>query len=692
MYQDIINHVRNGEPVDGSVAGRPTRQLEQNFRYLLDLFNSAQFGEIVVLRNQAISPELSVGKPVYWNATRQRFEAAALNVTLNAAEQFVTSEESRVVGIVKTKHTSTSADILRSGLIEIPLTDVVAGTPTTGVYYLQNSDRLTQYAGSVPVPVFEVLGQGSSSGQWKVLVSLLHIPSLVSHQHTRWDLPNVPAGLVVPPNRGERYEILSPDSNLPGWLPADHVIFEEKAPAGAVFGYNLSATELANIWPPAPTASAILEWSRPTVPGQLVATELREIAITLPNLAGHATQNIDIEVSNVEVGDALLVTNVSPDFPDIEINFKILGTNSVRAVVSNNDSDPLGSEENVAVSAVHLVPRAGDLLEYSTVPEELIRVDQNGIWWMSDCYGQSPWPHNFDNVSSLSVSESESTSSTPADCPVGLSAYLRLWFTRPLFFDAGAAVLRLSPRDGSGLTVFCAGTDIVKSVGDLEIDFDISELSQLQTDQGALALKSVDDGILRFGPVISSIKSLSPEIVLSGGTEVGGRRYGAVNISAQLDFENADIPTNTIRLNGVLDEYYQGLLLLSFPSSNNSSVTLQVLVSDRLILPEGTTARLQLRLIAPSAGTVPADLFDLEYSRVPKPDGVDTLSLVFSPLTLDSSAVIPGSNRYFEILSESFEVSGGDSLHFQLARNAPDSYGANMLLLSSRVRLAYPEE
>ena len=49
----------------------------------------------------------------------------------------------------------------------------------------------------------------------------------------------------------------TPDPTLPGWLPADHAIFNGRAPTGAVFGYNLAThPQLARIFPPIPPIGA----------------------------------------------------------------------------------------------------------------------------------------------------------------------------------------------------------------------------------------------------------------------------------------------------------------------------------------------------------------------------------------------------------------------------------------------------
>jgi hypothetical protein len=71
---------------------------------------------------------------------------------------------------------------------------------------------------------------------------------------------SAPAG--VPVLSGGFWDIEDADSAELGWLPADDPVFDSLAPAGAVFGYNLAADDLNQVWPPLPLSSAYLEWDR----------------------------------------------------------------------------------------------------------------------------------------------------------------------------------------------------------------------------------------------------------------------------------------------------------------------------------------------------------------------------------------------------------------------------------------------
>ena len=140
---------------------------------------------------------------------------------------------------------------------------VVAGT----VYYLSGQTAGTLAISEPPVGI-PVLHTDASGG---VFVNIRLSDLFAEHQHYKFDLLCEPCGTPVVDTG--TVTIDDADSSLVGWLPADDAIFEGRAPAGAVFGYNISASSLANAWPPLPLAGATVEWFNGT-------------ALSIPELEG----------------------------------------------------------------------------------------------------------------------------------------------------------------------------------------------------------------------------------------------------------------------------------------------------------------------------------------------------------------------------------------------------------------------
>jgi hypothetical protein len=296
-----------------------------------------------------------------------------------------------------------------------------------------------------------------------------------------------------------------------------------------------------------------------------------------------------------------------------------------------------------------------------------------------------PWPTNLDTGDPVSVSSSVGA------CPV-LDAIddvlLTLWYTNINFLTSAAAVLSLTGRDGSGLTFYCRNTNDVASVGHLEADLDLNLLVESTTEEGYIVFKTYDSTTRKFkrGPVASSVRSLSPEVVVTG-TVVGenGEAYGDVLIEADLDLGGANYAVETVRLDGVEEEYYQDVIGLGFPTGRASEFRGRIVLPTRLALPSGTTLKLRFLVLGRSAGVTDADTFSLTYRRLSRPTAVQT-NLVALPtadtdLTMACGITFANADEYAELESGEFEVATGDTILFSISRAASDGYADRLILL-----------
>ena len=221
---------------------------------------------------------------------------------------------------------------------------------------------------------------------------------LTGHTHFKFELQCIPAGDHVSPSGG-RHVITNADTEIEGWLPADHAIFEGNAPAGAVFGYNLSANgSLNNVWPPIPVNNADVQWDK----------------------------GLDVDQ----------------------------GYHSI----------PLGEQG-------------------------LVVLNRDGIWWMSDCYGDVPWPKD------LNTSFSDSLSDSLNECPRDLSMRMLLWFVRSNFMTDGTVVTSLATND-ERISITCQ-SDPTKAAdaGALLIALNLSLTAEGDTTEGYLAFKEFNDAL-----------------------------------------------------------------------------------------------------------------------------------------------------------------------------------------------------
>lgn len=324
---------------------------------------------------------------------------------------------------------------------------------------------------------------------------------------------------------------------------------------------------------------------------------------------------------------------------------------------------------------------------YGRVPDSVVVINEDGIWWMTDCYDAVPWPTNYDNTNPISVSASV------GDCPVDDAVedvLLTLWYTNIRFFTSNSAVLSIKGRTGSGISVYCRNTDVLKQTGHLEIDLDLAVLVNGGDQAGHLVFKEYDSETRQFkrGPVAESIRSASPEVVITSDVETvgeNGERYGNILITANLDLDGSNLPVETVRLDGVEEEFYEDVLGLGFPVGRASEFRGRIKIPTRITLPSGTQMKLRFWVMGRIAGTLGAALLPLTYRRVLRPGAVLTTPVALpttdTALAMNTAATFTAADQYVEMESAAFDVTTGDEILFTIGRAASDGYGDKLILL-----------
>ena len=586
MLNEFINFVREGEPVAAGVTNRPTQQLQQNINYLWEVLSASGLGSTIVIRRATVDASVKVGQPVYFSSSSKAFEQALATVASGTVDGHVVAAESaQVWGVVLQKLSSTLADILVSGYSALNLSEAVTGTVTAGLYYLSGSTpgKLVNTRTPVTIPVLRADGNGN------VLVLPQFADFIDRHVHYKFDLVCQPAGTYTEPALNARHSISVPDATLPGWLPAGHASFNGTAPAGAMFGYNLSAhPALKNVWPPLPASEAYLEFDR--------------------------------------------------------------GTTGFTGV-------PVG-ESGACI------------------------INRYGIWWMSDCYNDVPWPTAY-NSPGFSISLSDPPD---AECPRRTQMAMRIWFTKPSFATDATAVTSLTSLDPRLVVTCVDGTPA--SVGALNVDLDLNFISTAGN-TGYQVLKEIDGNSFKQGPVCEGLYTSSSAVTLSspsrrrlivGNTSSPWLYQGPVEISV-VPTESREIEVQLIRLDGVEEQFYEDVTYLGFAAANESSIRC------KLHVPSSTgfaspIISLKLRILGRAAGTLPA--LTVTARRLPKPSAGSSLALPLTAsefaVTIVTTATLSGSNRYIEVSSTAFAVADGDTLLFTVQRNS-DAYAGEVGIL-----------
>lgn len=593
----LLRLIGDKAPVRAGEVNRPLRQVDQNTKYIWEVLQAAAIGSTVYSRRVTVEEEAKVGMAVYLNTTTQKFTRGLALAEADEVNGIVTtSPSSQVWGVVAHKHQADLADILLFGVDDIDISQATTdGVPAAGVYYLSGSaqGKLTRQKPPVSVAVLRRTPDG------KVFVMPQFVDFLDRHTHYQFKLTCEPAGTASPPAANALHTITGGNSLLPGWLPADHPVFEGKAPPGAVFGYNLEAHPgLKNVWPPVPAGNAKLEWNK--------------------------ALSADVGFTGVPLGTGGLAV-----------------------------------------------------------------LNRDGIWWMSNCYGDVPWPVSFD--SSVSSSYSDSVGS---ECPRHNEMEMLLYFTKVNFATDSAVVLSLHSGDAR-LKVRCYGDPTKEaSTGHLEVDLDLNLIVKDDV-EGYLALKTFDPDKSEFGrgPVAEGLYALSSNVNLSG-TVTKTRtidnvartvHHGLVAVSVD-PADTKELDVQLVRLDGAEEAYYGSppVMYLEFVEGDEREYRGKIHVPFDLAI---TTPKMKLRfeILGRAVGNLPQLTFTGRI--VPRPtDGLDTPldlpddSTEFA-ITCDTTGVLTDTNQYVEAESEPFDVAAGDTVYFTVRRSDSDGYAGALGVL-----------
>lgn len=596
----FIKFIKEGEPVSPGTPNRPLQQLDQNIQYLWNVIQAAGLGSTVYARAQTVAATLQVGQPVYFNTTTARFEAAFATAESDTATGYlVVPDQAQVWGIVAEKQNATLADILLFGYAQIDIRAAVGtelnpdDSVPTGTWYLSGTSvgTLTRQLPPITIPVLKTTANGG------VYVNPSFVDFLENHRHYVFELTMAPAGSVTAPSSSGTHTITSANATLSGWLPADHVSFDDLAPAGAKFGYNLAADPaLRNVYPPVPLQSACIQMQRPS-PGR-----------------------------------------------------------------STNVTRMYGQQ----------------------LMDDLVVIDRNGIWWMSDCYDEVPWP-------TLLTTGTPLTSYTECD-PRSDDYMMKFYFTRVGFATDNSTVSSLRSVD-ERLVITCDGTTTPATTGDLQIDLNLNLMTGNTTLVGYNVFKAFDatTGKFELGPVVEGVYTTTPNVQLEG-THTTSRlidgvtrtlHHGPVRIN-MLPQPTLELSSQLVRLDGVTEENYP-VLYLGMSSANTTRFIVKFEVPSDVVDSSGLAVstflfRFRMRLLGRGVGTLPP--LHISHYVVPRP-GVLSDPVAVSPnytdMDINTAATLASANYSVEAVGPTagIEVNSGSLIYVEVERvpaNPADNY------------------
>lgn len=332
----------------------------------------------------------------------------------------------------------------------------------------------------------------------------------------------------------------------------------------------------------------------------------------------------------------------------------------------------------IPLSGVGLIwDKGADHLGGTDVPigmDGLVYIDQYGIWWMSNCYGDVPWPTDY--------TAPLQSSSESLECPRSETMRLRLDFVRMAFANNRNAVTSLKSLSPAIEIVDC--NYVEASIGDLFLRLTLSLLVSDDDTAGDLALKDFDPDTQTFtrGPLVEKIVGGTGVIVTATRTTVADdvtSHQGTVTISVDSLAGGREISPELVRVDDMPDRYDGNIAYLAFMDDQQTGLRARFNIPPSG-LGDSPSVKLRVLLYAAAAGTLPT--ITLTTRSLSRPTGTPVLPSGDTSRTFDVPAAgTVAAGDYFEVESEAFSVAAGDTIFLSLSRDGDDGYDGELGLL-----------
>ena len=301
-----------------------------------------------------------------------------------------------------------------------------------------------------------------------------------------------------------------------------------------------------------------------------------------------------------------------------------------------------------------------------------------GIWWMSDCYGDVPWPTDYNSASP--PSPVPDNSGTP-ECPRLAEMRLNLAYAAGVFATKGSVVTQLRSNSDAIRVLDADGNPAVSK--NLYLDFQPDFMVNPDDVAGGRALKTFSDGQFSKGWMVEGLR-LGGGLLASGehvdATDPANPIYqGLVTLSLPPAGSTGELQPQIVRVADAEVRTYQSVAYLAFPAARSSAVYFQFAIPPNG-LAASPTITLRLLLLGTATGTLPA--ISASYRRLPWTTSSAQVAFptADTALTLATGQGI-AANHYLGFASSAFAVAAGDTVLLSLSRAAGDGYGGDVGIL-----------
>jgi hypothetical protein len=364
----------------------------------------------------------------------------------------------------------------------------------------------------------------------------------------------------------------------------------------------------------------------------------------------------------------------------------------------------------IPIQAVAVLRDKGDdyvgATDVPTGANGLVVCDLNGIWWMSDCRGDVPWPANY-----TGEPETPPTVET-LECPRDEIMRVTVVFIRMLVGNDRSVVTSLVPGEDSPVVIeSCAtgepATPANPGTGDLRLNLDLQYASPNDVREPGDGIEEaglivtgktpsgrrlqrgwVPAGIIAHNLPQLTIESTNQRLLTNtekeefdiDTSESVSLHRGLIKLNFQALSER-EISPQIVRLNDTVERLFMDIPYLGFPEGQASSLRVRLNVPDMNL---GTPVQMAIRvqLFGKGSASQPMPALFMSYRKLSKPGTTPATAILLPSTETDSTdgtlvfntaqAVAP--NRAIICESSAFSVASGDTVLVTLERLDGDTY------------------
>ena len=732
-WQNIIETIRNGEPVTAEVANRAISQLTSRTEHLKSVQDAQDFGQALLIVDAPLRSDVLTGHAVYFDATSNKFAPAYAEVEFKNG-YFNPGGPSSVVGIVLYKDTTDSGVIVVEGWVTPQnyvgndctganiLDNLLLNSSDRGVLYLSTgastAGSLVARPGVLTVPVCNVISDSH-------LLVRPPITSSLDSQALKFQLaakPSAPdivlqtlAGndLASPaptsyPTAGTEVEVYFTDSagSFVNSLFTGTLLKTDTpagGPANSRVWFKDVKTSKYMIQRLADTGSYLSVFSRATFPVDTYQLRLRPVASpntfwSISTAVGGQTPSPGLSsyVPTVTTSGqqlwSLVSTFIDPSlpgwlpatpqyFPDSVIpSGALYGYNFYKdpAIAQLFPEGLIGS---------YIVFKNG-----AALPRTTALIDSNGIWWF-DGLSQPPWGV-VNSAPLLPVNNSDLSAWTYGEIAQYVPPTEIILAYAKLISGGPKVVTSLEPKAGSAISI--QGPDGQSATsGALIIDAGFTTSSAGESAAGYTVVKEIAGFKYTRGPVVERV--LAGDFISITSSNSAGQ--GEVTVSVDGLYSGFELQPDVLAIDDVIVEKNtaKDIFYYTFPYQKNASLL------GKVMLPNYTPSvpyklELIVTLVALHAsGSQNLPNMYLQFTKTPPLATVNDRASIanLTPIsrTIDSYGGTIAAQHYMQLripMSSTTETTTFDPntlVYFKLSRLASEtSYPSGVGLMSINAR------